>query len=171
MLLNKQVPPGEYRHNVVRLIFLIGTVIFFIGFIIVDQVFEQGNIGVLANRTYRVEQLYPNDITPSNWVYRSLDVFNYFWQLAWLLYSLSFIFRRSTTGYLYLSPNTLTPTFSIVYVLGFLIQTIWLLFFQKNYTIWSWIIYLVSFLLLSLALFIINNNLAVNKKIYETEGL
>ncbi|CAF4521836.1 unnamed protein product, partial [Rotaria magnacalcarata] len=29
---------------------------------------------------------------------------------------------------------------------------------------------LVSFLLLSLALFIINNNLAVNKKIYETEG-
>ncbi|CAF3327708.1 unnamed protein product [Rotaria socialis] len=175
MLLNNQVPSGEYRHNFVRLIFLIGSVIFFIGFIFVDQLFEQGNTvlkysGVLVNRTYRVEQLYPNDITPSNWVYRSLDVFNYFWQLAWLLYSLSFIFRRSATGYLYLSPNTLTPTFSIVYVLGFLIQTIWLLFFQKNYTIWSWIIYLVSFLLLSLALFIINNNLAVNKKIYETEG-
>ncbi|CAF1330842.1 unnamed protein product [Rotaria sordida] len=170
MLVNNQVPSGEYRHNYIRLISLIGTVLLFLGYIVVDQLFEQGANRVFPNTTYRLEQLYDNEITPSYWVYRSLDVFNYFWQLAWLLYSLSFIYRRSTNGYLYLSPKTLTLTFSIIYITGFLIQTIWLLFFYKNYAIWSWIIYLVSFLLLSFALFIINNNLAVNKKIYETEG-
>ncbi|CAF2310504.1 unnamed protein product [Rotaria sp. Silwood2] len=149
---------------------LIATVLLFVGFIVVDQLFEQGNNSVFPSKSYRLEQIFPNDITPSDWVYRSLNVFNYFWQLAWLFYSLTFIYRRSANGYLYLSPKTLTLTFTIIYITGFLIQTIWLLFFYKTYIIWSWIIYLVSFLLLSLALFIINNNLAVNKKIYETEG-
>jgi hypothetical protein len=171
MLLNNPIPPGEYRHNYVRLAFLVGTLLLFIGHIVVNQLHERGNNRIFLNATLHAEELVVNDITPSDWVYQSLDALNYLWQLAWLLYSLTFIYRRSTSGYLYLSPKTLSLTFYIVYIIGFLIQTIWLLFFNQTYTVWSWIIYLISFLLLSLALFVININLAINKKIYEIEGL
>jgi hypothetical protein len=60
-----------------------------------------------------------------------------YFKLAWLLYSLTFIYRRSTGGYLYVSPKTLTPTFYVVYTLAFLIQTIWLLVFQQKYIVVS----------------------------------
>jgi hypothetical protein len=171
MLINNQIPAGEYRHNYIRLALLIGTLVLFIGHIIINQLAEQGNNPVFPNITLPVEETIPDDITPSDWIYRSLDALNYLWQLAWLLYSLTFIYRRSTGGYLYVSPKTLTPTFYVVYTLAFLIQTIWLLVFQQKYIVWSWISYLISFLLLLLALFIISNNLVINKKIYETEGL
>lgn len=41
---------------------------------------------------------------------------------------------------------------------------------KSTYFQWSWAIYLISFLFLLLTLFIINNNIAVNKKLYETDG-
>lgn len=45
MLVNKQIPPGEYRHNYVRLTFLVGTLVLFIGYVAVGQLFERGNSG------------------------------------------------------------------------------------------------------------------------------
>jgi len=171
MLINNQVPLGEHRHNYVRMSFLVGTLILFIGHVVVNQLFERGNNRVFPNSTLRAEELSFNDITPSEWVYRTLDAFNYVWQLIWLCYSLTFIYRRSTGGYLYLSPNTLTPTFYLTFTLGFFIQTIWLLSLHHMYAAWAWIIYLISFLLLSFALLTLNNNLALNTKLYETEGL
>ncbi|CAF4373918.1 unnamed protein product, partial [Adineta steineri] len=64
----------------------------------------------------------------------------------------------------------LTPTFYGIYNLSFLIPAVWLIFLQETYLIWTWVIYLISFVLLSMALFIINNNAAINRKLYETEG-
>jgi len=172
MLINTPLPSDGYRHNYIRLVFVFGTLLLFIGHIVTDQLTRHRTDRlILANETFHAEDLVVNDITPSNWVFRCLDALSQLWQLAWLFYSLTFIFRRSTTGYLYLSPKTFTPTFYIFYTFGFLIQTIWFLLVSNNSVLWSWIIYLASFLILSLALFIINNNVDVNKKIYETEGL
>ncbi|CAF0768155.1 unnamed protein product [Adineta steineri] len=170
MLINNQLAAGEYRHNYIRLAFILGTLLLFIGYIAVCQLFERGNHPASINGTIRPENLRLNEITPSDWVYRSLNALNYLWQFSWLLYSLTFIYRRSSTGYLYLSPNTLTPTFYGIYNLSFLIPAVWLIFLQETYLIWTWVIYLISFVLLSMALFIINNNAAINRKLYETEG-
>ncbi|CAF1288087.1 unnamed protein product [Adineta ricciae] len=170
MLVNNQLAAGEYRHNYIRLAFVLGAVLLFIGYIAVYQLFERGSNYAYKNGTLRAEDLLLNEVSPSDWVYRCLNAINYIWQLAWLLYSLTFIYRRSSTGYLYLSPNTLSPAFYIVYIVGFAIPAVWLVFFQQKYIIWTWIPYAVSFLLLSLALFIVNNNVHINKKIYETEG-
>ncbi|UJR22934.1 hypothetical protein I4U23_025961 [Adineta vaga] len=170
MLINNQLAPGEYRHNYIRLAFVIGAVLLFTGYVAVYQIFERGSSYTYENGTLRAEDLLLNEVSPSDWVYRCLNAINYLWQLAWLLYSLTFIYRRSSTGYLYLSPDTLTPTFYLIYIISFVLPAIWLVFFQKTYIIWTWIVYSVSFLLLSLALYIINNNVATNKKIYETEG-
>ncbi|CAF0975865.1 unnamed protein product [Rotaria sordida] len=170
MLINKQLPAGEYRHNYVRLALLVGTFLLFIGYIAVNELYEYGNNHIFLNGTIRAEDTTVNDITPSDWVYRSLNGLNYLWQFAWLLYSLTFIYRRSSIGYLYLSPNTLTPMFCITYIIAFLLPSIWILFFQKSYIAWTWIVYLVSFLLLTLGLFILNNNISINQKIYETDG-
>ena len=43
MLLQKQIPSGEYRHNYVRLILVVGTLILFIGHIVVQQLAERGD--------------------------------------------------------------------------------------------------------------------------------
>jgi hypothetical protein len=101
MLVNNQLPLGEHRHNYVRLAFLVGTLLLFIGYITVNQLAERGNNrkhlfnintikfyiliinfqGIFPNTTLRAEELAINDITPSDWVYRSLDAFNYLWQV------------------------------------------------------------------------------------------
>ncbi|CAF1362214.1 unnamed protein product [Rotaria sp. Silwood1] len=170
MLVNKQPATGEYRHNYVRLALLVGTLLLFIGHMAVNELYDYGNKQISVNETLRAEDVVVNDITPSDWVYRSLNRLNYIWQLAWLLYALTFIYRRSSIGYLYLSPNTLTPMFYIIYILAFLFPSIWILCFQRSYVAWTWVVYLLSFLLLSLDLFILNNNISINKKIYETDG-
>ena len=43
MLIQNTIPAGEYRHNYVRLIFLVGTLILFVGHIVVHQLSERGN--------------------------------------------------------------------------------------------------------------------------------
>lgn len=40
MLINNQLPTGEYRHNYIRLAFLLGTLLLFIGYVAVGQLFE-----------------------------------------------------------------------------------------------------------------------------------
>jgi hypothetical protein len=43
MLINNQLPTGEYRHNYVRLVFLLGTLLLFIGYVAASQVLDHGN--------------------------------------------------------------------------------------------------------------------------------
>ena len=43
MLINNQVPVGGHRHNYVRLAFVIGALILFVGYVVVHQVHERGN--------------------------------------------------------------------------------------------------------------------------------
>lgn len=43
MLVQNIIPAGEYQHNYVRLIFLVGTLILFVGHIAVHQFAERGN--------------------------------------------------------------------------------------------------------------------------------
>jgi hypothetical protein len=45
MLINNQSPGGEFRHNYVRLAFLVGTLLLFVGYVAVGQIFERGNNG------------------------------------------------------------------------------------------------------------------------------
>ncbi len=98
MLINNPIPPGEYRHNYVRLAFLVGTLLLFIGHIVVNQLHERSNnrqfiknnpfnismirsSGIFPNATLHAEDLVVNDITPSDWVYQGLDALNYLWQV------------------------------------------------------------------------------------------
>ncbi|CAF1598779.1 unnamed protein product, partial [Didymodactylos carnosus] len=159
-----------YRHNCVRLAFVIGTLILFIFHVIVNHLHEVGHKTLFLHDTYRPEHSVVNDIQPTRAIYHLLNIINYIWQFAWLIYTLTFLFRRSAAGYLYLIPNTLTLTFYITFILGLLTQTFWVLFFSSHVN-WAWLAYLISFLLLSLSLFILINNLALNRNIYETDGL
>ena len=36
---------------------------------------------------------------------------------------------------MYLSPNTLTPTFYVIYILAFVIPAVWIIAFQRTYII------------------------------------
>ena len=43
MLVNNQLAAGEYRHNYIRLAFVLGAVLLFIGYVAVYQLFERGS--------------------------------------------------------------------------------------------------------------------------------
>ena len=102
MLPENASPTGEYRHDYLRLVFLIGAVLLFAGHATVNQLSDRGNnrkifraflstctfdqkhdlrSDFFPNSTLRVEDMVINDILPSDWVYRSLDAFNYLWQV------------------------------------------------------------------------------------------
>jgi hypothetical protein len=67
MLVNNQLAAGEYRHNYIRLAFLVGTLLLFIGYVTVFQIFDRGN-----NRKFIVSQLkcfnisYDSDFVSGN---------------------------------------------------------------------------------------------------------
>ena len=43
MLVTPPLPANGYRHNYVRLVFVLGTLLLFIGYIAVNQLYERGN--------------------------------------------------------------------------------------------------------------------------------
>jgi hypothetical protein len=54
MLINNPIPAGEYRHNYIRLGLLIGTLVLFIGHVIINQLAERGDNRKLINKGNRV---------------------------------------------------------------------------------------------------------------------
>jgi hypothetical protein len=52
MLINKQIPEDEYRHNYIRLAFVIGTLALFNVHIIVNQLSERGSTCKLTRSTF-----------------------------------------------------------------------------------------------------------------------
>jgi len=40
-------------------------------------------LAIFGNGTLRAEDLVFNEISPSDWVYRSLNAFNYLWQVKY----------------------------------------------------------------------------------------
>lgn len=106
MLINTPLPSDGYRHNYIRLVFVFGTLLLFIGHIVTDQLtrhrtdrckfflsifvietlifkffFNFFLTVILANETFHAEDLIVNDITPSNWVFRCLDALSQLWQV------------------------------------------------------------------------------------------
>lgn len=175
MIVNNQPTSTDFRHNIFRLALLIATLLLFIVHVTFQQLSNRGNnrkksqwkyfhffltvlifllLVFFSNKTLRPEDIFPNEISPSEWVYGSFDAFTYFWQVqklqkhsqfssinflslsfqfSWLLYCLTLIFRRSANGFLYLSPNTFTPSFFFSFTAGFLLQTVWICFFQRHF--------------------------------------
>lgn len=43
MLVNPPILPSEYRHNYVRLGLLVGTLILFFGYVVINQLAERGH--------------------------------------------------------------------------------------------------------------------------------
>lgn len=132
MLINNQIPAGEYRHNYLRLAFVVGTLILFIGHVAVNQLSHHGNNrrypfsigfsnnemisyrGVFANATLRTEDVVINDVTPSEWVYRGLDALNSLWQVKWTLpaYCMSFVSLSLVVGLASLLVDLSLPSFN-----------------------------------------------------------
>lgn len=43
MLINNQIPLSDYRHNYIRLALLVGTVVLYIGHVVVNQLSARGH--------------------------------------------------------------------------------------------------------------------------------
>ena len=76
---------------------------------------------------FRTNEIY---FFSSGWTFSIWGVI-YFWQGAWLIYAISRIPRKSNSGYLYISPNTLHYTVFISYVLNLALNIAWLIIWDR----------------------------------------
>ena len=55
------------------------------------------------------------------------------WQAAWLIYSITLIFRKSKTNYLYIEPNTLHFSVYALYILNMALHLSWDFLWDREY--------------------------------------
>jgi hypothetical protein len=71
---------------------------------------------------------YPHFLTPSLWIV-DIWIFIFIWQLAWLVYGISTIFRKSSSDYLYKYPPVMHwliyLNFGIANIINILTLILW----------------------------------------------
>ncbi|KAK2523184.1 T-cell activation Rho GTPase-activating protein isoform B [Columba livia] len=103
---------------------------------------------------------YNTDFTPAGWTFLIWNVI-YAWQLAWLLYALSGICRRSELGCVYIKPDLLPIPFYVLWILNNGLNVGWLFLWDWEYLLPA-LVFLVALTLTTYAaLFISHRALSI----------
>lgn len=90
------------------------------------------------------------EITPAGWTF-AIWGFIYIYQVIWVVYGLSTLFRKTRTGgYLYYEPPFMSPWLYIVYSINMCLNVSWVLLFSRE-MLWQALIVII---LMALTLYI-----------------
>ena len=104
-----------------------------------------GTVGGFANATGEVSDMFSLQITPAGWTFSIWGII-YTWQVLWLLYAWSFVFRPST-------PRTVSWISLLLYSCGNICNIIWIFVWGNNYPqiafpfiflIWAFVVAAIS---------------------------
>ncbi|XP_050405659.1 uncharacterized protein LOC126821299 [Patella vulgata] len=112
---------------------------------------------------------YATDIIPADWTI-SIWGFIYAWQVAWLLFALIHIFRKTVDGPAYANPIILTPIFYIAYIFNMVSNIAWVFLYRNDYIILAFVAYILLCALLYICLFIVYKNLYQNGTLLQKQG-
>ena len=76
----------------------------------------------------------------------------YAWQVAWLIYGISTIFRKTSYGYLYVAPGHMHPSIYMVFSLNLLANIAWLLLWDRMLPAYALIMLVLSMITLYVCL-------------------
>lgn len=94
------------------------------------------NNGVFDNTTGEIARKYETNITPANYAF-SIWGLIYLWQLAWIVYVITTIFRKNEIGRIIVHPLVLSLTTHILYILACICTIIWLFLWDMEHIIGS----------------------------------
>ncbi|CAF1059068.1 unnamed protein product [Rotaria magnacalcarata] len=135
---------GHFKHSLWRIFLIIFALISFIITCSFNALAGSGPNGVFTRSTGSISDNNLTEFTPAGWTFSIWGVI-YFWQAAWLIYTISRIPRKSNINYLYIYPNTLHYSVFIFYIINMTLNIVWLIIWDRNYFGWS---LLVIFLML-----------------------
>lgn len=110
--------------RVVELIILIVTSVVLLVVFITNGLANVPNVG-FANNTGDISDRFYLQVTPAGWTFSIWGVI-YFWQVLWILYTWSFVFRPST-------PRTVSWITLLLYTCGNLCNIIWIYVWGNTY--------------------------------------
>ncbi|XP_002737959.1 uncharacterized protein LOC100368081 [Saccoglossus kowalevskii] len=125
-------------HHLATLLTLLLAVVLFL-VVIVFNIFsgvpEQSG-GLFLNTVNNISDKYFLEITPAGWTFSIWGVI-YTWNILWLIYALTTIFRKNGTDYVYVRPQVLSPMFYATFSLNLGLNIGWLILFDREYLLVS----------------------------------
>lgn len=155
----------SFQHRPIQILLIIFSLIAFIVTCIFNGLASGGPNGIFNQRTGSVSDENLTEFTPAGWTFSIWGII-YFWQAAWLLYSISRIFRRTTAGYLYLVPDTLHYYVFIFYIINLILNIVWLIVWDRKSFGWSFAIIFLMFVTVVAPLLITQVLLAKQRESY-----
>ncbi|XP_002737958.1 uncharacterized protein LOC100367931 [Saccoglossus kowalevskii] len=125
-------------HHLPTLLTLLLAVVMFIAVIIINALGgrpEQSG-GLFLHSVSNLSDKYYTEITPAGWTFSIWGVI-YTWNILWLIYALTTIFRKNGTDYVYVRPRVLTPLFYATFSLNLGLNIGWLILFDREYLLVS----------------------------------
>lgn len=121
---------SSIAHKPALIILIALTVITFTVFLIAPAFFKRGpNGGFFENGEVK------SDISPAFWVFGVVWSTIFIYQIIWLVYGITTIFRKSDGGFLYYAPPYMPPQLYIFFSLACLSLTVWYYFATSRSTV------------------------------------
>ena len=110
-------------------------------------------VGWFHNTTGEIARKYDSDISPSPQTFAIWGLI-YAFQLAWIIYSLTLLCRKSKDGYLYYTPYFMPLSFYLLYCVSNACNTSWLFLWDREYIYASSAILIASTVVLMASLIV-----------------
>lgn len=124
----------ETQHSPVRMVLIITHFLIFCVTLAINYLSSQPNVapGLYESNTGAISDAYNTQVTPAGWTF-TIWAFIYIWQLVHIIYSHTLLCRRNATGYHYVSPGHIHPSFYAVYIINCLLNLGWIFLFDRQY--------------------------------------
>ncbi|XP_066298659.1 uncharacterized protein [Branchiostoma lanceolatum] len=126
-----------FKHQPAKIAMIVGAWLTFIVMVTFNAISASGTNKDLFNSTQReISDKYYNDLVPAPWTF-SIWGFIYTWNVLWLLYVTSTIFRKTEEGYVYIVSDLLPWYFFAAWYLNNICNIAWLFVFDGEYLVAS----------------------------------
>lgn len=122
---------GSYPQKPGLIALIVTTCVVFVVVLAMNGLAAGGGGGIFLNNTGDISNKYYTTVTPAGWTF-IIWGFIYTWQVLFLVYGVSTIFRQGVDGYLYYSPMIMPYSIYIIYIFSSVVNVIWLILWDRE---------------------------------------
>ncbi|KAL2097390.1 hypothetical protein ACEWY4_006597 [Coilia grayii] len=117
-------------HSPFRVVIILLSVIVYATALVINALAGSGK-GPFLHKTGDVSAIYETEITPAGWAFSIWGVI-YSWLLIMLTYVLTWLCRRSPSGWMYCSPAVLPTGFFLSWIFNMILNMTWLFLWDRE---------------------------------------